>query len=97
MMSKYIYNNNNALFACWWDSKVIPMMSSFHQPLGGIVKRRERGRRQRIERAAPILAVDYNINMGGVDLFDQLRIPDNFCLLWRGPLLQFYLNLNKNN
>ena len=57
----------------WIDAVRCKFMSNHVPPEGGEVKRRKRGCANRLSLLAPIVAVLYNIFMGGVDRFDALR------------------------
>lgn len=58
----------------WHDTTVAQFMSNWHDPEEpSSVERRERGVHGRTVRAAPKVARDYNMYMGGVDQLDSLR------------------------
>ena len=58
----------------WHDSVVTQFMSNWHNPEAvDVVRRREKGERDRSSRNAPKVAADYNKFMGGVDQLDALR------------------------
>jgi len=58
----------------WHDSIVTQFMSNWHNPEAvDVVRRREKGERDRSSRNAPKVAADYNKFMGGVDQLVALR------------------------
>lgn len=56
----------------WRDSGDVLFLSSFHGDEPDEVKRRVKGKAEKVTRPAPPVAVDYNRNMGGGDQFNSL-------------------------
>lgn len=68
----YLYRGGIFAYA-WMDSAHCQILSSFHLPEEGTVRRRVRGEVGRPERRAPTAFIDYNKGMGGNDAGDMLR------------------------
>jgi hypothetical protein len=69
----FVQGDSGLLGVAWRDSDVCVGLSTRHDGLAGVVKRRVKGVRGRQERACPDLFVDYNKYMGCVDLADLRR------------------------
>ena len=70
---KWNMTSDGLLASFWADVGFVKMMSNFHSPKAGFVRRRQSGVADRVERDAPVLGVEYNDKMGGVDLMDFIR------------------------
>ena len=58
-------------FVVWQDTKAVCVLSNFHDPTAmGVVTRRQQGQAQQV--AVPASLADYQTNMKGVDLMDQM-------------------------
>ena len=69
----------------WKDKKQVTMISAYH---GGETRMKRTKCRQ--ERQKPLSVLDYNKNMGGIDLKDQLLQP---YLLERKKMTKWYIKL----
>jgi hypothetical protein len=68
---KSAFNGQLSLTA-WKDSGDVLFLSTFHGNEVSTVSRRAKGVRGLVTKAAPLVAVDYNNNMGGCDQFNSI-------------------------
>ena len=61
----------NVVATVWRDNRDVRILSTNSDPVDGVVNRKVG--RERIEVACPMAIMNYNANMGGVDLADQNR------------------------
>merc|ERR1719378_369206 len=84
------------LFAAYWgDVGNVKLMSNFHGPAFAKLWRREKGKRDKAERDAPTVAIEYNLYMGGTDGFDfyrGMRSTRRASKKWWHTLFYFYLD-----
>lgn len=67
-----VAQKDDLTFCAWQDTKVVMVLSNFHDPTAtGKVLRRKGGDRQR-EVTVPACLADYQKHMKGVDLLDQM-------------------------
>jgi len=60
------------LTAVWWkDRRDVYLMSTLHRKAVQTVMNRQKGAKDKTQMPCPAMIVDYNQNMGGVDLTDQ--------------------------
>lgn len=60
------------LACCWWDNKPVHFLATGSSMQHLTIERRTRQTKEKVP--CPKLVVDYQTNMGGVDVFDQLRL-----------------------
>ena len=65
--------SDNLLAIAWVDSGIVLFLSNAHAPDETVVKRRKAGRAGRLDIPAPVVAEQYNQEMGAVDDVDQGR------------------------
>ena len=66
-----VAQRDELVFAHWQDTKPVCILSKFHDPVAtGTVRRRKDGERKNI--SVPACLADYQANMKGVDLCDQM-------------------------
>jgi hypothetical protein len=86
-----VAQKDDLVFCVWKDTKVVQCMSNYHDPKAtGFVRRHVAG--ERVDVPVPKIIQDYQQNMRGVDLMDQMvgyYIPDHRSKWWRR--LFFYL------
>ena len=91
-----VAKKNNLVFCSWMDTKPVLTLSNFHQPESrGVVTRRDKGESARKKIQVPKQLEDYQTNMKGVDLCDQMvsyhLINHRSKKWWRR--LYFYLQM----
>jgi hypothetical protein len=91
----FAQGDDGLLAAAWFDTGVVVGLSTKHDGLEGVVKRKVKGIRGRQDRRCPDIFVDYNKNMGGVDLAD-LRRAWHSCRLraykWWHPVFYWIID-----
>lgn len=65
--------HGNLVVTVWQDTKPVVILSTQHSPTITTLVRRKKGDGNTINVTCPQAIVDYNANMGGVDLGDQYR------------------------
>ena len=69
---RFASSTANQLTAVWWkDRKDVFVISTLHKKAVDQVMKRPKGSKEKINIPCPSMIVDYNQNMGGVDLTDQ--------------------------
>ena len=68
-----VAQNNDLSFTAWKDTKTVLVLSNFHDPTElGHVRRLTGNQRQQEQVVVPSMLADYQLNMKGVDLCDQM-------------------------
>jgi hypothetical protein len=95
-----IYQQGNITATAWGDRNVVFLLSSVHSPMAmGTVKRRIAGYRQ-VDVPAPMVVVDYQQYMRGVDRVDQqcsTFSPGSQSHRWWVPIAWWLVNLACHN
>ncbi|CAL8237345.1 unnamed protein product [Boreogadus saida] len=74
-MEKHRYQvsqNDDLTFCAWQDTKVVLVLSNYHEPMAEGSVRRRRGEDIQREVRVPACVSDYQKHMKGVDLLDQM-------------------------
>ncbi len=104
----YIRQNGNLTYSLWKDSRVLSILSTAHSGFRNKetdqVKRNFSADGKSVRRSqvvsAPRQAIDYQINMGGVDRADQLRsyfTTARKSQMWWKQVLSFLVDVSRVN
>ncbi|KAK0139205.1 PiggyBac transposable element-derived protein 4 [Merluccius polli] len=102
-MDKHRYQvsqKDDLTFCAWQDTKVVLVLSNYHEPMAEGSVRRRQGEDIQTEVIMPVCVSDYQKNMKGVDLLDQMVSYYQFqhqSKKWWRRLFFFFLSVSCYN
>ena len=95
-----VYQKDDLTFCAWQDTKVVLVLSNYHEPMAEGSVRRRRGEDIQREVRVPACVSDYQKHMKGVDLLDQMVSYYQFqhrSKKWWRRLFFFFLSVSCYN
>ena len=75
----------------WMDNRSVILLSNYHNPsVVQEINRRVKGSKEKVKACCPAVIREYNTYMGGVDLFDQMKVSYEVD---RRSKVRFYLRV----